>query len=109
MKTGSNKALKCYLILLVDCQCPELNVVNEEVRYTDGCCGIGAVASITCDDGFQLIGDTLTLFANAIGLQCGYNSFHNMFVWAPAGDVYCGQGNYLFVLTFLLQNSQRFR
>ena len=76
---------------------------SGQVRYINGCCGIGAVASITCDDGFQPIGDTLTLHGTR-GLQCGYNSFEDTFVWAPSGDVYCGRGNdksSLFVLSFL--------
>ena len=84
---------------------------SGQARYINGCCGIGAVASITCDDGFQLVGNTLTLFdtESVGGLQCGYNLFEDTFVWAPSGDVYCGRGNDLFVLSFLSQNCLSFR
>ena len=66
---------------------------SGDVRYVNGCCGTGTIASITCMDGFQLVGDTIYLTENSSRLFCGYDSCDDVFVWAPSGDAYCGRGN----------------
>ena len=81
---------------------------SGEVRYINGCCGTGAIAPITCDGGFQLVGDTITLLITQ-GVSCGYNPFDYVYVWAPSGDVYCGRGNDSFVLSFFPKMCLSFR
>ena len=79
------------VIIVVDDQCPPLDVGNGQASYSkprrEGRYDFGTVATITCHDGFEMFGPRVIECTNSPSFsQVG-------FVWSPSGSTSCERGN----------------